>query len=66
MNDGEIEKVKQYLSVLESRKKTLIEYTITKVDEGDWHGASDACNDLREIEANLIAEKKLLSILQRI
>lgn len=32
------------------RHKILIEYLKVKVEERDWHGVSDAANDLREIE----------------
>jgi hypothetical protein len=34
-----------------ARRLTLIEYLHVKVAMADWHGASDACNDLREMEA---------------
>lgn len=29
----------------------LVEYLRVKVDEKDWHGVSDAANDLRVLEA---------------
>lgn len=35
----------------EERRKTLIGYMRVKIEECDWHGVSDAANDLREIEA---------------
>lgn len=35
----------------EYRRRTLIEYMRVKMEEADWHGVSDAANDLREIEA---------------
>ena len=38
---------------LQQKKLTLIEYLKMKVSEGDWHGVSDAANDLREIEVAL-------------
>jgi hypothetical protein len=38
---------------LESRKSVLIKYIEVKLAEEDWHGVSDACNDIREIEAKL-------------
>lgn len=34
-----------------SRRATLIEYLKVKVDQCDWHGVSDAANDLRVLEA---------------
>ena len=33
------------------RRATLIAYLKVKTDEGDWHGVSDAANDLRVLEA---------------
>lgn len=30
-----------------------LEYLISKIPNKDWHGISDACNDLREIEARI-------------
>lgn len=35
----------------EEKRKRLIEYLEMKVIEQDWHGVSDAANDLRELEA---------------
>ena len=35
----------------EEQRRVLIDYLRAKVDLGDWHGVSDAANDLREIEA---------------
>ncbi len=35
----------------ETRRKILIRYLMTKVEEGDWHAVSDAANDLRVMEA---------------
>lgn len=35
----------------EEHRRTLIEYLKAKVDREDWHGVSDAANDLRELEA---------------
>lgn len=32
-------------------RSTLIAYLLTKVKESDWHGVSDAANDLRVLEA---------------
>lgn len=38
---------------LQEKKATLIHYLNMKVVQGDWHGVSDAANDLREIEVEL-------------
>lgn len=38
------------LSFKEKRKR-LIQYLLAKVTETDWHGVSDAANDLRVLEA---------------
>jgi len=35
----------------EDHRRVLIEYLTAKVDRQDWHGVSDAANDLRELEA---------------
>jgi len=32
-------------------RNTLIQYLLAKVEMNDWHGVSDAANDLRELEA---------------
>lgn len=34
-----------------AKRKALIEYLRMKVEEADWHGVSDAANDLRVLEA---------------
>jgi hypothetical protein len=38
-------------SVYEQKHATLVAYLNMKVDESDWHGVSDAANDLRVMEA---------------
>ena len=35
----------------EEHRRRLIEYLESKVALADWHGVSDAANDLRELEA---------------
>lgn len=35
----------------EEQRRRLIEYLHAKVAIADWHGVSDAANDLRELEA---------------
>lgn len=32
-------------------RKALIDYLHSKIKDGDWHGVSDAANDLRVLEA---------------
>ena len=36
----------------EQKHATLVAYLKVKVEEGDWHGVSDAANDLRVLEAS--------------
>ena len=36
---------------MSSRRSILIAYLYMKADSEDWHGVSDAANDLREIDA---------------
>lgn len=33
------------------RRALYIQYMRAKIEEADWHGVSDAANDLRELEA---------------
>lgn len=42
----------------EDHHRTLVEYLKAKVDQADWHGVSDAANDLRVLEAQKLAEAK--------
>ena len=35
----------------EEHRRALIEYLKAKVELADWHGVSDAANDLRVLEA---------------
>jgi hypothetical protein len=44
----------------EEKRARLIQYLYMKITEGDWHGVSDAANDLRELEAEWKVERKLL------
>lgn len=39
----------------EEHRKVLIEYLLAKVAVNDWHGVSDAANDLRVLEAQMEA-----------
>ncbi len=45
------EKAIHRLVELENARKRLKEYLQMKVEMEDWHGAADACNDLREVDA---------------
>lgn len=38
----------------EHKRQALIAYMRMKMDEGDWHGVSDAANDLRVLEAQMV------------
>jgi hypothetical protein len=38
----------------EQHRHILIEYLKAKVEQSDWHGVSDAANDLRVLEASVI------------
>lgn len=46
-------KLMESIQVLEERKEKMKTYLLLKVDEQDWHGVSDAANDIREIESAL-------------
>jgi hypothetical protein len=35
----------------DEKHATLVQYLLVKVQERDWHGVSDAANDLRVLEA---------------
>jgi len=35
----------------QEHRQTLINYLLVKVEQADWHGVSDAANDLRVLEA---------------
>lgn len=37
--------------VAQTHRRILIAYLRSKAEIGDWHGVSDAANDLRELEA---------------
>lgn len=50
--------LKTHYANLLARRVVLIEYLKMKVDERDWHGVSDAANDLRELEVEIRHEKE--------
>lgn len=37
-----------------TERDTLIAYLRMKVEQADWHGVSDAANDLRVLEASMV------------
>lgn len=41
---------------LKARKQVYVQYLLMKVEEQDWHGVSDAANDLRELDIILSRE----------
>jgi hypothetical protein len=36
---------------LDAAEEIMIDYLLLKVQQKDWHGVSDAANDLREMNA---------------
>ena len=44
----------------QQQKEILIQYIQVRLIVEDWHGVSDACNDLRELEARYPELKKLI------
>lgn len=40
------------------RHGRLISYLLDKVAENDWHGVSDAANDLRELEVEIAIRRE--------
>jgi len=38
---------------LETQIEKLVDYIHLKIEQADWHGVSDAANDIRELEAQL-------------
>lgn len=47
------------LQTLQSFKKRLVEYLKLKVEQEDWHGVSDAANDIREVDAKIAVLKEI-------
>ena len=39
------------------QRKVYVDYLLMKVQQADWHGVSDAANDLRELESRFPALK---------
>ena len=48
------------------QRNAYIEYLLMKVQQADWHGVSDAANDLRELEAKYPALKSEEVVLNRV
>ena len=48
----------------QERREAMIEYILAKVQEGDWHGVSDAAIDLRVMEARHDAEQEAYAFLR--
>jgi hypothetical protein len=46
---------------LDSQRTALIEYLRSKVESEDWHGVSDAANDLRVLEAQIVIRTAMIS-----
>lgn len=42
----------------EEQHATLVAYLKVKAEQGDWHGVSDAANDLRVLEAEHSATQR--------
>jgi hypothetical protein len=53
------------LQTLHSFKKCLVEYLKLKVEQEDWHGVSDAANDIREVDAKIATLKEVKEENQR-
>lgn len=51
---------------LNKRRESLIQYLLSKVEAQDWHACSDAANDLREIDAQLVLLEKLEAELEEL
>ena len=43
---------------LDNAEEIMIDYLLLKVQQKDWHGVSDAANDLREMEARKKEKEK--------
>lgn len=47
------EKSERYDFLRFERTEALMKYLMTCIKEKDWHGVSDAANDLREVDAEM-------------
>ena len=52
------------VSDLDDEIDALVDYIHLKIKQRDWHGVSDAANDIREIEAQIKLFKLLISELE--
>jgi len=48
-----VSKFNDRLAILDDRKKALLIYMESAINIEDWHGVSDAANDLREVDLEL-------------
>lgn len=46
-------KARKRLEKLQRHRATLIEYARHRLEDGDWHGLSDAANDLRALDVEI-------------
>lgn len=49
----------KYAAYCAARQK-LIDYLLLKCEEADWHGVSDAANDLRVMEAKHAVDNQMI------
>jgi hypothetical protein len=52
----------KYAAYRAARQK-LIDYLTLKVEEADWHGVSDAANDLRVMEARHEVDSRIVGVM---
>lgn len=55
------EEVQARINKLLARRDNLLNYLGMKVDEQEWHGVEDAGSDLRDVDAELIGLRWVLS-----
>lgn len=58
------ETIQDNIDQLEKHWEVLVSYLKAKVEVQDWHGASDACNDLRDTESEIKAYRDSLTLIQ--
>ena len=51
--DGEPPASPKLLEGLERHRATLVQYVKDRIEDEDWHGLSDAANDLRELDVEI-------------
>ena len=50
-SEGDVERLQLELCKTTLDRSVMISYLLMKVRQEDWHGVSDAANDLREMDA---------------